>query len=175
MRIETPRLVLERLTASDFAPFHRLVVDPHVRRFLLDGQSMDEEWSRAEIARSDELFDSIGLGLWLVHDGGDLVGFAGFRVFEEMAPEPQLLYAFVERVTGRGYATEVGGALVALAGPKLDPILAAADEPNAASIRVLAKLGFEPAGSLPGAFGRTLLFERRSTRDGRKPCSGSDL
>ena len=158
MSFKTQRLSLRRLASEDHASFHRLVTDSHIRRFLLDGVVMDEEWSRSEIARSDELFKSTGLGLWLACDQDELVGFAGFRVFEEMSPEPQLIYAFEERVTGRGYATEVGQALIELAAPILGSILAAVDEPNLASVRVLEKLGFRPAGSLPGTFGRTLLF-----------------
>ena len=35
------------------------------------------------------------------------VGFIGYHVFEDLGPEPQLLYAFLERVTGRGFATEL--------------------------------------------------------------------
>ena len=152
------RLSLRRLARDDLAAFHRLATDAHVRRFLLDGAVVVLDWARAEIERSDALFAAIGLGLWLVLDGETPVGFAGFRVFEELSPEPQLVYALLERATGRGHATAVAGELVGIARPVLGGILAAADEPNAASIRVLEKLRFRPAGSVPGAFGRTLLF-----------------
>jgi hypothetical protein len=45
-------MTLERLTGANLASFRRLVVEPHVRRYLLDGQVMDEEWSRAEVGRA---------------------------------------------------------------------------------------------------------------------------
>jgi RimJ/RimL family protein N-acetyltransferase len=160
------RLSIDRLTPGDLAEFHRLVTDSHIRRFLLDGAVMDEEWSRLEIERSDALFESTGLGLWLLRENDERIGFAGYRVFEEMSPEPQLIFALLEQATGRGLATEAGRAMIERAAPTLGSILAAVDEPNIASVRVLEKLGFRPDGSVPGAFGRTLLFrtEPRSHR-----------
>ena len=59
----------------------------------------------------------------------------GFRVFEDLGPEPQLLYAFLEEATGRGYATEAARWLVARAeGLGRAEVLAAVDAPNAASV-----------------------------------------
>ncbi len=123
---------------------------------------MSATWSTDEIRKSDELFDSQGVGLWLVFasDPNRPIGFAGFRVFEEMGPEAQLLYALVEAATGQCYATEIAHALVAFAREHagFDAIAAAVDAPNTASIRVLEKSGFERSGEAPGAFGRTYLF-----------------
>ena len=39
-------------------------------------------------------------------------------------------------------------------------VVAAVDEPNMASVRVLEKVGFVGCGRVPGNFGHTLLFER---------------
>jgi len=50
---------------------------------------------------------------------------------------------------------------VAFAHPGRDRVVSAVDEPNAASLRVLSKLGFARTGSVPGAFGRILVLERR--------------
>ena len=59
------------------------------------------------------------------------VGFCGFWVFESLGPEPQLLYAFTEPNTGRGYATEAGRALVAAARAQgMTRIVSAVDAPN---------------------------------------------
>ena len=164
------RLSYRRIRPSDLEAFHALIVDPHVLRFLLDGEMMSREWCAREIQTSAQLFERAGLGLWLLYeaDGENPIGFCGFRVFEELGPEPQLLYAFTERHTGKGYATEVARALVtyARAGPGLRRIVSAADEPNAASIRVLQKVGFRRCGETPGAFGRTLIFEHLAMADG---------
>lgn len=163
------RLSYRRLGPDAADAFHRLVVDPHVRRYLMDGQVMTPAWSRAALLDSERLFAARGLGLWLLHEAGreagEPVGFAGFRIFEEMDPEPQLLYALVEAATGRGYATEAARALVRLAsdpaGADMAEIPAAVDAPNTASSRVLEKLGFERTGQVPGAFGPTFLYRWR--------------
>ncbi|HUH05003.1 MAG TPA: GNAT family N-acetyltransferase [Kofleriaceae bacterium] len=158
------RLSYRRLSAADASAFHRLLTDPHVRRYLLDGQIVDRPWSDEAIADSDRLFAARGLGLWLMFEaeGEDPIGFCGFRLFAEMSPEPQLIYALVESATGRGYATEAGQECLAVAAAQgLTSVIAAVDEPNAASIHVLEKLGFRRTGAVPGAFGQTICFERR--------------
>ncbi|MEM8882485.1 MAG: GNAT family N-acetyltransferase [Planctomycetota bacterium] len=144
---------------GDEKTFHRLATDEHIRRYLLDGEIVDVAWCRAEIERSEQLHEQ-GVGLWLVELRGEPVGFIGYRVFEDLGPEPQLLYAFLERVTGRGLATQAARWLVDVARrQRWTRIVSAVDAPNAASIRVLEKVGFRRTGSLPGAFGETYLYE----------------
>lgn len=162
----SPRLEWHRLAPEYIDVFYRLVRDAHVKRYLLDGLDLPRAWCDGEIEASDRLFEAHGVGLWLVRRPGDpdMVGFAGYRIFEEMGPEPQLLYAFVERVTGRGLATEVARALVAVGhAAGLDPIHSAVDGPNLASMRVLEKAGFEKVRTTAeGVFGETAWFERRA-------------
>jgi len=87
--------------------FQRLATDPHVRRYLMDGEIMEIGWCEAVIRDSDALFASEGIGLWLVSDAVAPeipIGFCGFREFPELMPGSQLLYALLERATGRGLA-----------------------------------------------------------------------
>lgn len=164
--LASPRLVYRRLTLAGLDQFHALIVDDHVRRYMLDGALHPREWSAGEIESSDRLFAELGVGLWLVAEANVpevTIGFCGYRIFEEDQPEPQLIYALREGVTGRGYATEIAAALVAVGSAAgLDPIYAAVDEINAASVRVLAKVGFEVRARVPGAFGAMLLVSRRA-------------
>lgn len=63
-----------------------------------------------------------------------------------------------ERFTGRGYATEMAGAAIEEARRHgCAEIVAGVDEVNAASLRVLEKLGFERTATLQGAFGHMLV------------------
>lgn len=156
----SPRLAYRRLGAADLDPFHAIATDEYVRRYLLDGQVVPREWADDELGASDRLFESAGVGLWLVADGDDVIGFAGFRVFPELEAAPQLLYALLERATGRGLATEIAAALIGHAREVgLEPIVAAVDEVNAASVRVLEKVGFRRRGERDGAFGVVRLYE----------------
>jgi RimJ/RimL family protein N-acetyltransferase len=146
----------------DLDGFYALIRDEHIKRYLLDGQDMSRDWTAAEILASQRLFETDGIGLWLVFEPArdPPIGFCGFRVFAELGPEPQILYAFRQRATGKGYATEVAGALVECARlhANRDSVLAGVDEPNLASIRVLEKVGFRPIGETRGEFGRLLYF-----------------
>lgn len=161
----SPRLRWRRLCAADLDTFHRLALDPHIRRYLLDGEVVDRDWCAATLAASDALFDRLGLGLWLMshRDGIDgTLGFAGYHIFDGMGDNAQLLYALIEPATGRGLATEAARALVTAGhAAGLDPIHSAVDGPNAASLRVLAKAGFTIDRTTPtGHFGETVWLTR---------------
>jgi RimJ/RimL family protein N-acetyltransferase len=64
----------------------------------------------------------------------------------------ELAYALAPDVWGRGYATEAASACVRAGFDELglDRILADVDPENSASIRVLQKAGFRPAGEQDG-------------------------
>jgi RimJ/RimL family protein N-acetyltransferase len=154
------RLRYRRLRTQDMDVFHALVVDPHVRRYLMDGEVHDREFCLAALRISDRLFERNGVGMYLidVRDGPESIGFAGLHVIESQGPEPQLIYAFVEGATGRGYATEAGRSMVEAARHAgLLPLLAGADAPNVASLRVLRKLGFREGYREHGAFGEVIM------------------
>jgi RimJ/RimL family protein N-acetyltransferase len=173
----SPRLAYRELEAGDLDRFHEIAIDPHVRRFLLDGQVVGRDWSADAIETSRRMFEERSLGLWFLFprepDAADVtgpIGFAGFWIFEELGPELQLLYALRREHTGRGLASEAAETLATFAREHagLGDIPASVDEPNLASIRVLEKLGFEPAGAAPGAFGRTLLYRLPAGRPPRE-------
>lgn len=154
--MNSPRLEYTPVSFDTLDDLHALVRDPHVRRYLLDGVEFPPEWSQERIADSQALFERRGVGLWLVRerDGGALAGFCGFLEMTALHPEPQLVYAMFEAFTGRGYATEMARAAIAAARQAgFTDIVASVDEVNAASVRVLEKLGFQRTAIQPGAFG----------------------
>lgn len=156
------RLSYSRVSLANFEDFHTLIQDEHVRQYLCDGNLFPREWSEERVRDGLALFEHRGVGLWLAHDKASdaLVGFCGFLVFPSLSDEPQLVYAMFERWTGRGYATEMARAAIVEARHHLgfETILAGVDAVNAASVRVLEKLGFRQIGSSPGTFGETLLM-----------------
>ena len=91
---------------------------------------------------------------------GDLVGFCGFLEIPSTHPDPQLVYALFERFTNQGYATEMARTAIALARTQseFEEIIAGVDEVNAASLRVLEKLGFERFETQQGSFGNLFLL-----------------
>ena len=160
--MESERLTYEPVSFATLDGFHALVQDEHVRRFLLDSERFPREWSEARVRDSRDLFARRGVGLWLAHERatGALVGFCGFLEIPTLDPQPQLVYALFERFTGRGYATEMARASIADARHHhgFEVIVAGVDAVNAASVRVLEKLGFRRIAVHPGHFGETLLL-----------------
>jgi ribosomal-protein-alanine N-acetyltransferase len=157
------RLTYRPVEASDLDTFSALVQDEHIRRYMMDGKIMPPEWSASHIRESQALFDRLGVGLWLAHDRATrgLIGFCGFLVLPEVDPTPELLYAVREPFVGRGLASEMARACIFEAQRRKafhEGIVASADAVNAASVRVLEKLGFDRTDTRPGAFGDMLMF-----------------
>jgi ribosomal-protein-alanine N-acetyltransferase len=159
--MRSERLRYRPVEAEDLDVFHRLVQDQHVRRYMMDGNLFPREWSEEQIRESRALFDRRTVGIWLAYEQStnELVGFCGFRIAPSF-PDPQLIYAMLERFTGRGLATEMARASIAQARTRsgFAEILADVDEVNTASVRVLEKLGFERIAVQQGTFGNLLLL-----------------
>ena len=147
---------------SDLDDFHLLTQDDHVRRYLLDGHVVTRNWSEERVQDSQALFECRGVGIWLAHNKteDELVGFCGFLEFPTMHPDPQLVYAMIERFSGKGYATEMACAAIAEARkqPGFREIIASVDGVNSASLRVLSKLGFTRFSIEQGCFGNMFLM-----------------
>ncbi|QWF16266.1 GNAT family N-acetyltransferase [Lysobacter capsici] len=88
-----------------------------------------------------------------------LVASGGF-VGPPLDGEVAVGYAVLPQFEGRGYASEMAGALVewALAQPRVERVIAETEWANPASVRVLSKLGFVRSGTARAAEG--LRFER---------------
>jgi RimJ/RimL family protein N-acetyltransferase len=161
------RLRYHPVEPANLDAFHSLVQDEHVRRYMMDGNVFPREWSAARIRESQALFERRGVGTWLAYDTNTnrLVGFCGFDN-PSGRPDPQLIYAMFECFTGRGFATEMARAAIVRARtqPGFAEIVADVDEINAASVRVLEKLGFERIAVHQGAFGNLLLLRLAATR-----------
>lgn len=155
------RLQYARLAPETLDDFHQLVQDEHVRRYMMDGNVFPREWTVQHMRNSQALFARRGVGIWLAFakDTRELVGFCGFAILSSL-PEPQLLYALFERFSGRGLATEMARAAIAQARAQggFAEIAADVDEINAASVRILERLGFERVEVRQGAFGSLLVF-----------------
>jgi [ribosomal protein S5]-alanine N-acetyltransferase len=157
--LTTPRLTLRAATDADVDPLWPLLIDPQVRRYLCD----DHEMSRAEVA--ELVADGMarwpaGMGLWLLRDRQNQhVGCVGLQPVSpsilahapQLAGEVEPTIALAPDHWGRGYAAEALAviALHAFATLGLDHLVAVVDEPNEASHRLMARVGFTPTGATP--------------------------
>lgn len=168
------RLVLSPLRPSDLDVFHALLTNPLVRRYLLDGQTVSRNWTRAQIVQSVRAMKRTGLGLWTVRQGprGPVMGVCGFRPFHD--PDvPELMYALRPEFWGRGYADVVARAVCRRGYERgMRTIVAGADEPNIPSIRVLERLGLRRFAKRPSRFfGREWRYRLPAARFSRTPFS----
>jgi ribosomal-protein-alanine N-acetyltransferase len=143
--LETTRLRLQPCRTEDVELIHTLWTHECVRRFLFDERVISRDEARAFVEESLANFEQYGYGLWLVFAREDarLVGFAGLLRSEEEGPN--LIYGIHPDFCGEGYATEAAAAVLSYALEKLalPKVKADVDEPNAASVRVLEKLGMK--------------------------------
>ena len=149
--LETERLVLRPLSADDADALHRISNEPNVRLYLWDDKPVPEATIRDLIARSVRMFSEEGIGLFGVRmcGGGDLLGFCGFVRLGGMG-EAELCYELTPEVWGKGLATEASRSCLRYAFEEagFERVIAGADAPNDASLRVIEKLGMKPAGNI---------------------------
>jgi [ribosomal protein S5]-alanine N-acetyltransferase len=140
--IETERLRLRPLKASDRLDLHHLFTDPDVRRYLWDDQVLPIEQTWAVVAESLRRFPADGTGLLAVSLRGKapMIGFGGYWPFP---PRLEILFGLAPVQWGRGLATELVRALVRYGFEELglDQVDGSADAPNIASLRVMEKAG----------------------------------
>jgi ribosomal-protein-alanine N-acetyltransferase len=143
--LETERLLLLRMRAGDADD---LVAMQHDDRFVeVFGHRTPEDRVRRGVARTVEDWDRSGYGLWTLRDreSGAFVGRGGIQpVTIDGVDEVELGYALRPEWWGRGLATEVSSAALALAFERLElPDVVAFTMPtNLRSRRVMEKLGF---------------------------------
>lgn len=142
--IETARLRLRPFTLDDVDDFHRLLIDPDVRKYLCDDKVLSREQAASFIDESLASFEANGFGLWAVlpREEDILIGFCGFWFFFD-PPELQLMYGIAPDRWGQGLATEIARVMIQYGFEEysFDRIITSADAPNLASLRVMEKAG----------------------------------
>ncbi|QSB12825.1 GNAT family N-acetyltransferase [Natronosporangium hydrolyticum] len=150
-RLATDRLILRPRRADEAAVYRQLWTerDPRVpphRQITPDGRPTVEDIAaqiRTERAEARPWPLAVER-----KDTADVIGYCGL-VFQGNGPpdEPELAYELLRAVHGLGYATEAARAVVSWASDAGYPRLwAGVRDWNAASRRVLAKLGFRETG-----------------------------
>ncbi len=142
--IETARLRLRPFIPDDLGELHRFWTDPEVRRYLWDGRTISREQAEAVLQSSLVSFQTHGFGQWAVIHArhGSLIGFCGLRCTGD-PPEVELLYGIAPPYWGQGLATEAARAVLryGFEEKQLARIVASADTPNVASVRVMERAG----------------------------------
>ena len=151
MHLETDRLQLRPYEMENLTVYHALMSDPDVLRYSSKEPCetlAQSEQRLMEIVRSGN--DPVGFHALLEKESGRYIGEAGILSITPRANRCVIGYNLLPAFWGRGYATEIAGALVDYAFDvlKLERVEALTQEANLASRRVLEKTGFVLEGTL---------------------------
>lgn len=139
--IRTRRLLIRRAEPTDLGDIHAFLSDAMAMRYWSTSPHTSLEqtraWLDAMIAAPIDQSDD-----YVVVHGGRVIGKAGFWRL------PEIGYIFHPSAWGQGLAAEALEAVIgrAFAGHRLRQVVADVDPRNAASLRILARLGFVETG-----------------------------
>jgi RimJ/RimL family protein N-acetyltransferase len=163
--LTTPRMRGERLGPEHQAEMELIFGDPRV------GATMGGVWTPEQVteqlAREARQWERDGFGGWVFFEAatGEPLARGGLdRTVFDGQPEIEVAWTVVPERWGQGLATELGAAsLEVAAGLGLDDIVAFTLPHNAASRRVMEKLGFVYEKTAPyKVYGDHVLYRRRS-------------
>jgi RimJ/RimL family protein N-acetyltransferase len=143
--LKSKRLTLRRWRPGDAEPFERMCADSHVMQYF--HATLTQEETRAYISELQIRFRRWGFGYWAVETADEpFIGFIGLSrpSFDaHFTPTVEIGWRLAKHVWGRGFATE--GALIVLDYAfdelNLDEVVSMASLANAASLRVMEKIG----------------------------------
>lgn len=154
--LETERLLLRELDAGDAESFYALNLNPNVIRYTGD-EAFENSDAAKQFLHDYKDYETNGYGRWAVIDksNGAFLGWCGLK-YSKDAGETDIGFRFFENHWNKGYATESAGACLNYGFDKLglNSIVGRAMADNAASVKVLEKLG--------------LVFEKEFEFDGHK-------
>jgi [ribosomal protein S5]-alanine N-acetyltransferase len=142
--VRTARLSLREFVATDFAAVHAYSSDPRVTRYLFFGPRDEDSTAEylEELLASQREQPRTRFELAVVEiASGKLIGACDLSLIE--ASVVDLGYMLGAKQWGKGYATEIALALVdaAFFDLRAQRVISTVDVNNAASIRVLEKIG----------------------------------
>jgi [ribosomal protein S5]-alanine N-acetyltransferase len=145
MELTTERLHLRPFRPGDEAAIHAVYADPEVMRFVGHGAHRTSAETAAALRTYGDVLERHGYSFLAVTEraSGALIGDGGLHPLAGIGPDVELGYTLARRAWGRGYATELGRALIQYAFTvlRVPRVVAQVEPANAASRHVLAKLG----------------------------------
>ena len=142
---ETEHLLLRGWRDEDLEPFVALCADPRVMRWVGRGEPQDRAQAEASLQAIRDHWVRHGFGLWAAEEraNDELAGFVGLARLDDGSRDVEIGWRLRREAWGRGLATE--GALAArehaFGELELARLVALVHPENAASIRVVGKLG----------------------------------
>jgi ribosomal-protein-alanine N-acetyltransferase len=162
--LETNRLVLRPLEKGDVDAIFAMRSDPEMMRFIREPQNRAESVNWLKLVSSRWKTEKIGFCAVIEKQTNKIVGWCGIWRLEETR-ELEVGYAIAKQYWGNGFATEAAIRFLEYAFEHLKPerIVAVARPENAASRRVMEKLGMSFVKT--GSFYKQTLVQYALTRE----------
>jgi ribosomal-protein-alanine N-acetyltransferase len=149
--LETDRLILREIKPSDAEAFFAMDSNPKVHRYLWNKpvQKIEEINEIIESVRKQYVDNGIGRFAMISKDTNEFIGWAGLKYNTEMVNNKvnfyDIGYRLDENFWGKGYASEATFAWLKYAFEimNIKTMEAAAHSDNAASNRILQKIGMQ--------------------------------
>jgi ribosomal-protein-alanine N-acetyltransferase len=142
--IETGRLILDTWQDRDWTELRPIATDPEVMRYITGGAPWTDQQIQAFVARQVRLYSERGFCRWklLAKPSRETIGLCGVG-FMHATEDPEIGWWLARRYWGRGLSTEAAEAALrdAFERAALDRIVSIARPENAASLRIMEKLG----------------------------------
>ncbi|MBV8429726.1 MAG: GNAT family N-acetyltransferase [Solirubrobacterales bacterium] len=166
-RVETPRLVCERLRMEHMPEISPLLRDPRVAEWLWPHGEPTEQDVLDGTRQKEDHWERYGFGLWLLRDNQTrkAVGWGGLQwTYVSELDEVEAAWAIAPERWRQGLATELAQAAISSAfGPLgLREIIAFTLPDNVASRRVMEKTGFDYEREIVHALLVHVLYRRRA-------------
>jgi ribosomal-protein-alanine N-acetyltransferase len=162
--LETNRLVLRPLEKRDVDAIFAMRSDPEMMRFIREPQNRTESVNWLKLVSSRWKTEKIGFCAIIEKQTKKLIGWCGIWRLEETG-ELEVGYAIAKQYWGNGFATEAAIRFLEYSFEHLKPerIVAVARPENAASRRVMEKLGMSFVKT--GSFYEQTLVQYALTRE----------
>lgn len=138
------------MNVGDAEVFHALNSNPDVMRYTGEPPMRSIEQA-AEAIENYPDFETVGYGRWasVLRTTGEVIGFCGLKYLDDLE-EVDVGFRYFPEHWGQGYATEAGAASIAFGFDVLglERIIALVLPENAASIRVIEKIGLRADGAI---------------------------
>lgn len=149
--LETDRLILRELKPSDTEAFFAMDSNPNVHKYLWNKpmQKIEEIIDVIEFVRKQYVENGIGRFAMISKETNEFIGWAGLKFNTEPVNNKvnfyDIGYRLDEKFWGKGYASEATFAWLDYAFQimKIKTLEAAAHTENAASNRILQKIGMQ--------------------------------
>lgn len=161
--LETPRLLLRKLTLNDLDALFALYRDPEVRRYFPEGTLTYKETKEELEWIIDVYYGQYGFGLWATinKETGRFIGRCGLLPWTiEGNSEVEVAYLLAKEYWGRGLGTEAAQAILEYGFEQLpnDHLICLIDSENQASVSIAKKIGMTFQKEVEDKFGWASLY-----------------